>query len=680
VQAPNIKLLSSPTISLEKGDAIEVELVVKNIGTSSAINLLTQAETGDGPFSVVFLNSSNSTASVNENATHTMTLRIVADANAKTGAYALKLNHSYRTQDRRNESSSDLLSVRVTGTDTAPNVVLNAFRTDVVKHTPGSTFRLTVPIQNLGDGAARNVQISLDKSLDTKTVRPVSGLENAQFNAMAAEYTGTLNFTFEIDEKARNGTYPVQFNLAYRDEAGERYEENFIYYLTLSVEAEPRIMLEIRDMTAPTGYIRVDQNGLFTFQVFNTSATPAYNIEIKTIEYDETAIRPKSQSVQLINSLPAETGRLMTFTFAPTALAKSRAYTIGFQVEYEAGYDDENKPLKHTFKQYASISVYNPDEDKDKDEPDRTPKPRMIVSEYIVEPLIVSAGQNFDLTVTFQNASATKAVNNIKVTLEAKESTERNNAVFTPVGGSNTFFIDHLDPKETTSRTLNMFTVPDADPRNYKLDVTFDYQDEDYFPHTEAEQIGINVKQTTRLEISSEPSLPDHVSIGERVNFWFSIINSGKVSLTNVRVRVEGAFDTSEADMFIGNLGRGGNISYEGVIVPLVAGTQQGKIVVFGEDSTGDIVDYEYEFTLNVMEMFGGGDMMFGDGFGDRFEFGEMGDMFMPEEEKSPMQKMLDFVKKPYFWGPLAAVLIALVVTVIVLKHRKDKKAVDFDE
>jgi uncharacterized repeat protein (TIGR01451 family) len=686
VFAPNVKLLSSPVISAEKGETVAAELTVKNIGTSAAFNVLTQASSADGPFSVSFVNNSNSVSTINENATHDMRLVISVDENAKAGVYSIKLDHSYRTQDRKNETSGDTISIHVTGqdiADTKPQVVLVALRADRTLQVPGGSFTITAPIENLGDGVARNVQVSLDPGLDTKTVFLTSDINNAFFNNMPPGYSGNLVFTFSIHELARNGTYPIVFNLSYRDENGERLEESYTYFMNINVQQETRTTVEIKDIIAPDGVLEPGQNGLFTFQVFNTGHLPAQNIKITATASDETAVVPKSSSVHMINSLPAETGRLVSFTFSPTVQSATRSYNIGFLIEYESGVDEENKPVKFSFQQYASIAVHNP-EDKKEDDPERLSKPRMIVSAYSVEPLIVQAGREFNLNLTFMNASAEKAVHNIKVTLKAMEATERKGAVFTPMGGSNTYFIDRISPKGEVTQVLHMYTVPDAEARTYTMEVTFDYQDEDNHSHTESELISVNVKQTTRLEIT-EPYIQEFVNSGDRVNFWFNIINSGRVTLSNLRVRVDGPFDTSEADMFIGNLGRGNQISYDGVIIPREAGKQEGAIVVFGEDDTGELVEHVHKFMIEVTDMSGmDGDWNSGRGMdGDFGQIGGGGDwdsVRFGGEEQTPFRQILDFIKNPWFWAPFAAVVLAAVSVIVMVIRRKNNKAADFDE
>lgn len=677
VYAPKVKLLSPQTVNMDGKDSLEVTITVKNIGTSTATSLLTQAvPAADAPLTAEFLNNSNTVNSITDNSVKDMTLRITADKNAEPGTYAINLTHAYKNKNSDNLTETDTLYVRITGAPKTPSLILRDFRIDKATVTPGEAFTLTASLENAGDGEARGVQTAIE-GLDADKLYLTSDLNTAYYPTMAAKYTGTVHFTFMTTTRAKNGAYPLTFNITYKDEAGKEQKSTYTYYVNvLSGESEGKPILEIRDLNAPGGLTTVDQNAQISFQVFNNGTTPANHIKITAIPSDETALVPKSANIQQINSLPAETGKVVSFSFAPTASAKTRSYVVGFRVEYETGSEKADGTAETvTFEQYASVNVSNPEEEKESETGAKFNKPKMIVSEYSVDPQIVRAGREFDLHLTFQNASGLKSVNNIKVTLTAIETTERKGSVFTPVGGSNTFYIDEIGPKGEVDQSLRMYAVPDADPRTYNIAVNFSYQDEDFNDYEEHEQISINVKQITRIE-TSEPYIPELVPAFQQVSFGFNVINSGRVSLSNLRIRIDGNFDTSNADQYVGNLGKGNSIYCDGFFTAMEVGQQDGAIVVYGEDDTGEIVEYSRPFSINVYEMTYDEGMMDG---GMVMDGRPMPGMEGAEEPTTVWGKVLDFIKKPYFWGP-AAGLAVLIVVIVVVRIRRKNKRIDFDE
>jgi hypothetical protein len=207
---------------------------------------------------------------------------------------------------------------------------------------------------------------------------------------------------------------------------------------------------------------------------------------------------------------------------------------------------------------------------------------------------------------------------------------------------------------------MQMFTVLDASPRSYSIKVSYNYQDQDYIEYTEEEEIGINVKQVVRME-TSDFSLPPEIFVGEQLSLYFNIINSGRVSLNNLRVNVEADMDVSQANMFMGKLDQGASVYYEGLVTPNVSGEQSCKITVSGEDDTGESVKIVKEFTTFVNEMV----------------YEETPTDFVDQSETPEpglLQKILDFIKNPVFIIIAGAVVLAGIIVIVILRRRRNQK------
>ena len=96
---------------------------------------------------------------------------------------------------------------------------------------------------------------------------------------------------------------------------------------------------------------------------------------------------------------------------------------------------------------------------------DTSPVPKLILEEYSFDPEIIEAGMPFKMHLKLYNTNAKKSVRNIKILLtsDAQESVSNNSnnsnnsqssgnntpstaSVFTPVGSSNTFYVDEIKP------------------------------------------------------------------------------------------------------------------------------------------------------------------------------------------------------------------------------------------
>ncbi len=253
-----------------------------------------------------------------------------------------------------------------------------------------------------------------------------------------------------------------------------------------------------------------------------------------------------------------------------------------------------------TFKQYAGVNVSNPDKDDENES-----KPKIIVSNYVSDPLIVMAGDEFDLTMTLMNTHKEKAVKNIKMFLtlaeETSSETEKSGNIFTPVNSSNTFYFDSIGPKSTVDKSLRLYVVPDAQPKTYTLTVNFEYEDGNGKEYTAQELLGINVKQVTQLQID-EFSIPEMVEVYQPVSVSFSYYNTGKVTLNNVMIKVEGDVDCQNKSTYIGNMESGNSEYFETTFSAMQPGETPVTIIVSYEDPSGETVEERRELMLNAME------------------------------------------------------------------------------
>jgi len=683
-QNPNIRLVQPQSLVLSPGEVAYVDIEIRNIGNGQASNALVSASS-EGPFSIEFINNSNVIGNMAQNRTQSIRVRLTVDSNAQAGSSRINLEFAYRNRDGNNLTSDDTISVRIDAQATQAHVMLRDFTTDRAHITPGDSFTISANLVNLGTGAAQSVQAAIRDGLDAEGIF-LSGSPNAPFlQTMEAGYERTVQFTFTASTRIRGGTHPLVFEITGRDAAGDEITQQFTYFVNVIVSPvnENQARIALTDMSAPGGVIGVGQGATFSMYVTNNGGGTAHNIRVAATPTNGTALVPRSANVQTVPVLPPGASQRIQFTFAPTADARSQYHTIGFEVTYEPLPEADT----NTFSQYIGINVYNPEEEEEEEQTGRTAsRPRIIVSNYRVDPLIVEAGREFDLHMTFTNTSSTRRVQNIKVTLLAVEQTERRGAVFTPVGASNTLFFDSLMPGQSVDTTLRMFAVPDADPRTYNLEVTFDYEDDDFEEFRQISQISINVRQFMRLEADGI-NIPEFGSMGDTVFLEFQAINSGMVSLRNLRVFVEGDFDTTFADIFIGNLGRGNMIRYDGTFSLMSPGEQHGTVVLQGEDELGDIIEVRHDFTIFVQDMDmggweGGGLGWEGDwddsGFG-----GDFGGDFMMTRPGMGFDGM-EGEEGGFSWTwiaiALAVVLIVIVATVLLVRRSRGRRGLDFDD
>jgi len=191
------------------------------------------------------------------------------------------------------------------------------------------------------------------------------------------------------------GTYPITLKITYKDEAGRSYDKSQNYYINVGGSSTEKPSIEIRNMTEPSGTYEVNQNFEISFDLINTGEGEAKNIKVTASGMGESgAVVPKSTSVKNIKTLaPNETSHF-SFTFAGTSSASTQNYPVEFTIEYES-----SSGKATTLKQYAGVNVSNAKKDKEEEEDEQKSKPKIIVSDYVCDPLIVMAGNEFDFKI-----------------------------------------------------------------------------------------------------------------------------------------------------------------------------------------------------------------------------------------------------------------------------------------
>lgn len=508
--------------------------------------------------------------------------------------------------------------------------------------TPGNAQEAVFTIENVGQRDAKNIRVEV---VNSDSISIADGSNVKHLDKIGAGNSQSISLKLCVANEIKTATVPVQIKLTYLSSTGEEKEDSQYVYLNTNASMAAS-EVTIGHVTSPTGTFGVDENFTIGFNV--SSSQGAQNIKV-SVKGDE-GIVPKSQNLFYINKLAKGQSEHYTVTFAATRTAESSSHPLAIEVEYGGG---EN-PI--TISQYGSVSIYNPkkdEEEADKDSETKKGMPRVIVGEYTVEPMIVKAGEAFQLQIGFLNANKSKTVYNFKANLTViDEGDDKKGNVFTPVKASNTFYIDELGPKETETKTIQLYTLPSAAARTYDVTLEMVYEDADGNEVKDTEMIGIPVTQPTNLEVgdffaeSGEAGMPLNVSA--------TIYNRGKTDVTNMMIYIEGeGFTVEENKYFVGNFTSGSTETYERTLIADEAGTLSGELVIEYEDTTGTIQEIRYPFELEIEEA-----MMMED----------MGE-YMPEEEEAPSNR------KPLYIGLAVAGVIVLVTFVAIIhKKRKAKK------
>lgn len=661
---PNVTIVNGPVFDVVAGEVNEVNINVKNLSSSIAKSVVLMpkfAEITDNPLKITTKSGSTNIVGISGNASQTITLLVDVDKTAPTQTYTVDIKFSYFNTDGVNYDSTSTIYFKVKNVNTEGSMLLENFSLEPDGLEAGGTGKISAVVRNRGPLNIYDVEVSIS-DLDPAVISAV-GESSKKFPNFHAGTQETVSFNLSAGAEVAAGSYPVTFNIVGKDENNKEYKMSQKYYVSVGGSSSgKKSELEIRNLAEPEGVYGVNQNFDVAFELFNKGDAEAKNIKVTAKEYGEGGnIVPKSSSVISVDKLEPGASCPVSFTFAATGASVTRNYTVELAVEYE----QNGKTV--TFNQYAGANVSNPDNDKE-DEDKKESKPKIIVSEYKADPIIVNAGEEFDLYMTFLNTHAVKNVKNVKMFLtmaeETSKDTESTGNVFTPVDSSNTFYFDSIPSKGTVTKQMRLFTVPDAQPKTYTLTVNFEYEDEEGNEYTATELLGINVQQMTKVE-TSEIAMPPTAEVGMPVSLYFDLYNTGKVDLSNLKVVIEGDIDTTTKSVYIGNCKSGESSYYEGSFSVLNEGENNVKLTISYDDPSGKVIEKVSEYTITGTAPVPVDDMMMG---------GE--DMNMEGGHKMPVSINAIIIS-------IIAVIAAAVIAVIIykkIKHKKAEKYIEADD
>ena len=634
---------------LYAGKTANVVITLKNISTESIARevIFTPIyDSGSTAFASIKPITETPIKKIDRNESTEIELSVETDKFATEGIQPLTFELTYKNTWSYEETKKFTVYLKVLNYLTNCKLVLTPASS--VAASPGGTFQLPLTVKNDGNLSAKDVKISL-KDLSQNTFTLVSGTGRIDFERLYGNETRSLSYTLRASSSLKGGSYPITFHFAYTDEKGKLIEEDQDIWIPLAGSGGGSI-LEILEIKSSMTTVKTSDSFDVVVKIKNSGAFDSGQIRVSA---DGTeSLLPVSQNLHFIQSLKKGEVKNITFKFQP----KPDAARGGVPITINVAPVDDNDGTAIS----QAISVFVDSDSTGSAEGKNVPK--IIIKSYSSEPTLVNAGENFKLNMEFLNTHASKTVRNIKGSFSVTEASNETGNVFTPVGSSNTFYIDKINPQGSSSWDVTLYTIPDAKSKTYTVSVSFEYEDDQGTQYTATELIGIPVYQPSRFEVS-ELSLPTEISMGFPVFTAFEMYNLGKTEIYNVKLRVEGDFEAQPKSNYFGNFESGRVEYFELSLIPMTVGEANGKIIFQFENASGEVHEVVKDFSMNVMEM-----MMPPEG--EDFPVG--GDM--PGMEDEPTDK--NFFTSPWFYIILGVVVIGVVVTIVLVvrKRKKDKE------
>lgn len=591
---PKLIMVSPNTYAVEPGDNLRLDIELYNSGEYDAENIVATLSSDSTGLVLVDGKSFREEEYIEPGDRETLRFDVAVNKDAPDGTYTMNLEVVYYDYYLGKELTLDkTINIRVIRDETTPDLVLS--RTDVMPTktvNPGDPVVVGFEILNKGEGPARNITVSLPE-LSEESLLLANGLSIQKLPDIAGGRKGYVYFELKASNTIRSGNHQMMVQISYRDGDNKTVESQEYFSFQATKKDERASKLVIENLSYPTGALGQNREVKVTFDVRNQGQSPARDIEIRATSQDESGLVPKSLGITKTEEIQPGELKSYQFLFVTTRTGTTRNYPIEITVDYT---DELVEPAsRETLTHLIGVFLNAPDEDANQS------TPKLIIDKYSFSPLLISAGEQFQMNLSFFNTNSSKTVRNIKIYLTADEETE-SGSVFTPVNSSNTFYIDSIPPKGKVEKTITMYTVPDAKAKTYTLTANFEYEDSLANPYTAVELIGVPVVQQSKLDTGEVGFFPESY-VGQSTPISVEFYNTGKVPLYNMMVKLEGDFQTENGQYYVGNFNSGSSDYFEGYVIPSEPGQVQGEVVFTFEDSTGQMIEERKPFSLNVMDM-----------------------------------------------------------------------------
>lgn len=203
-------------------------------------------------------------------------------------------------------------------------------------------------------------------------------------------------------------------------------------------------------------------------------------------------------------------------------------------------------------------------------------------------------GQEFYLRTAIKNAGTGNA-KNVRVMLDLNESSP-----LVPLE-DNVHFVENLSAGSSENISFKLLLGSNADVQPYKIPLRITASnDTETFQIDKTQEIGINVFNRAKIDISSMKFDPGMPVKGQQVSMILRLENVGEGEARVVKAKLEGLEGSGNTNTFLGHLDKDDDAPAVFTFVPEKAGEQRVTLLVEYEDDLGEHQLNE-NLTLNVL-------------------------------------------------------------------------------
>jgi len=441
---------------------------------------------------------------------------------------------------------------------------------DITKVKAGDNFEVNIIVKNVGNEAAKYVNIA--NSDKDAPIYWETAVDTYSINRMSSGSKKELKLNLCVKETADVGIYELPFDITYSNYSGNQYTNKQTLYFEVT-EEKSKPLMELKNIKTNPSEVVANSEVKLSFDLFNSGDLLARRVKLTLDGTGKSTFMVKDAiDTRYFDLLDGQESRQVEFDLLVSEDIEEGTHELNVKLEY---FDQDNKS-------YSDTKTFYINNVKGISGTSSKSSPKIIISSYIASPSTVVAGKDVKLTFKLKNTHNSKAIVNMKSVIDTDGTT------LSMAGGSNSFYIERLEPQQEIEKTITLKTKQDALSKAYPINITSDYEDEKGTSYNAVETINLPVLEKTNLSINNIYG-PYEMYKGNTGYVSFEYYNMGKATISNLRVTVEGDY-SPVGEVYIGNVDAGKG-SYSEIEVRAEGAEQaHGKLIFSFEDSSGNVL------------------------------------------------------------------------------------------
>ena len=293
---------------------------------------------------------------------------------------------------------------------------------------------------------------------------------------------------------------------------------------------------------------------------------------------------------------------LIEFTVRLSSERINGVYPVAVNI---SGYDDSGTPIDCSYTIYVTITDGKTNQVTQPAPEVATAEPVVYISNRVVQPDKVMAGEEFTLTVTLKNSLATKSVKNMLVKIDT------GNLHINLLENANVFQVDKIPAGGETELTFRLGSDASIPAGKYNLNFTFNYDSSKTLNLSSSGSTIVEIHQPANMELVM-PRFSQSVTVGETIPLSLQVMNMGRDPMYNVRCTVSGFGFAPANTGYIGTIDAGSSATTEVELYIIALNASQGNengsqygdtvgtVTLIYEDETGQEYRQETQFETTV--------------------------------------------------------------------------------